>query len=137
MPRLQPRAARQTFIALGVGLRGAVQRRNMWAQQAWCLLPVCVGLRLATHGSGWIQALPPTYPALFFPELHVLIDAALRLMRIFRISSHRLRERVPELRAARCAPAGARSRCLFTAVAMVVLVLGTVMYVVRGPAKRL
>jgi voltage-gated potassium channel len=81
-----------------------------------------------------VLALLPTYLALFFPELHALIDVrVLRLLRIFRIFklTHYLVEFAHLGRALR---ASARKILVFiTVVLMVVLVMGTLMYVVEGP----
>ena len=63
-------------------------------------------LRAELFGIVDLLALLPTYLALFFPELHVLIDVrVLRLMRIFRI--FKLTAYMSEYRAwgRRCAPA--------------------------------
>lgn len=83
-----------------------------------------------------VLALLPTYLALFFPELHALIDVrVLRLLRIFRIFklTHYLVEFSQLGRALR---ASARKILVFiTVVLMVVLVMGTLMYVVEGPAN--
>ena len=83
-----------------------------------------------------LVALLPTYLALFFPELHVLIDVrVLRLMRIFRI--FKLTAYMTEYQSlGRALRASRRKVTVFvSAVAMVVLVLGTLMYVVEGPAN--
>ena len=95
-------------------------------------------LRYALSFFGLVDlvALLPTYLALFFPELHVLIDVrVLRLLRIFRI--FKLTAYMSEYQSlGRALRASRRKITVFvSAVAMVVLVLGTVMYVVEGPAN--
>ncbi len=99
---------------------------------------ICVRrpLRYATSFFGVIDLLAvlPTYLALFFPGLHALIDVrVLRLLRIFRIL--KLGAYVAEYRALGLALAASRRKItvfLFF-VMMVVLVMGTLMYVVEGP----
>jgi voltage-gated potassium channel len=76
----------------------------------------------------------PTYLAFFFPELHALIDVRiLRLLRIFRI--FKLTDYVAEYQMLGEALAASRRKILvfLSAVLMVVLVLGTLLYVVEGP----
>jgi voltage-gated potassium channel len=76
----------------------------------------------------------PTYLAFFFPEMHALIDVRiLRLLRVFRI--FRLTEYVAEYQMLGEALAASRRKILvfLSAVLMVVLVLGTLLYVVEGP----
>ena len=78
-------------------------------------------------------AVLPTYLAIFFPEMHVLIDVrVLRLLRVFRI--FRLAEYVSEYQSMGRALAASRRKILvfLSAVLMLVMVLGTVMYVVEG-----
>ena len=99
---------------------------------------VCVRrpLRYATSFFGVIDLLAvlPTWLALFFPGLHALIDVrVLRLLRIFRIL--KLGAYVAEYRALGEALASSRRKItvfLFF-VLMVVLVMGTLMYIVEGP----
>ncbi|MEN3291975.1 MAG: voltage-gated potassium channel [Burkholderiales bacterium] len=99
---------------------------------------VCVRhpLRYATSFFGIIDLLSilPTYLALFFPELHALLDVRiLRLVRIFRIL--KLTLYVAEYQALGRALHASRRKILvfISIVLMVVLLLGTVMYVVEGP----
>ena len=76
----------------------------------------------------------PTYLAMVWPESHLLIDVRiLRLLRVFRI--FRLTEYLTEYaQLARALAASRRKIFVFLSfVLMVVLVLGTVMYVVEGP----
>ena len=101
---------------------------------------LCVGnpLRYATSFFGVIDLLAvlPTYLALFVPELHTLIDVrVLRLLRVFRV--FKLTEYVAEYQTlARALTASRRKILVFLpAVVMLVLVMGTVMYVVEGRAN--
>lgn len=93
-------------------------------------------LRYARSFFGIIDllALLPTYLALFFPGLHALIDIrVLRLMRVFRVL--KLTQYLREYSTLGDALYHSRRKILvflFT-VCMVVLVMGTVMYVVEGP----
>jgi voltage-gated potassium channel len=81
-------------------------------------------------------ALLPTYLALFFPGLHALIDVrVLRLLRVFRI--FKLTAYVTEFQSLTKALAASRRKVMvfLSAVMMLVLVMGTVMYVVEGAAN--
>ena len=81
-----------------------------------------------------LLALAPTYLALFFPELHALIDVrVLRLLRVFRV--FKLTAYVEEYQSlGRAVSASARKILVFLSVVMMmVLVSGTLMYVVEGP----
>ncbi|MDP3708858.1 MAG: ion transporter [Polaromonas sp.] len=98
---------------------------------------LCVRRPLQYAGSffGFIDllALLPTYLALFFPGLHALIDVrVLRLLRVFRV--FKLTAYVTEYQSlGRALAASGRKILVFlTAVLMLVLVMGTVMYVVEG-----
>ncbi|MEJ5990370.1 ion transporter [Ramlibacter sp. PS3R-8] len=76
----------------------------------------------------------PTYLAFFLPETHALIDVRiLRLLRVFRI--FKLTDYVVEYQMLGAALAASRRKIMvfLSAVLMVVLVLGTVLYVVEGP----
>jgi voltage-gated potassium channel len=76
----------------------------------------------------------PTYLAVFVPETHALIDVRiLRLLRIFRI--FKLTDYVVEYQLLGEALAASRRKILvfLSAVLMVVLILGTLLYVVEGP----
>ncbi|MCB2074160.1 MAG: ion transporter [Novosphingobium sp.] len=79
-------------------------------------------------------AILPTYLALLFPATHALIDVrVLRLLRIFRI--FKLTAYVSEYQALLAALV-ASSRKIFvfiSVVAMVVVVMGSLMYVIEGP----
>ncbi|MDB5931662.1 MAG: Ion transport protein [Polaromonas sp.] len=99
------------------------------------LLAVRNPWRYATSFFGIIDLLAvlPTYLALFVPELHLLIDVrVLRLLRVFRI--FKLTEYVAEYQSLGSALAASRRKIMvfLSAVLMVVLVMGTVMYVVEG-----
>ncbi|MCB1978216.1 MAG: ion transporter [Burkholderiaceae bacterium] len=93
-------------------------------------------LRYATSFFGVIDllALLPTYLALLLPEAHALIDVrVLRLLRIFRV--FKLPAYVVEYRSlGHALRASRRKITVFIAgVMMIVLVMGTLMYVVEGP----
>jgi voltage-gated potassium channel len=100
------------------------------------LLCVRHPLRYALSLFGIIDlvAVLPTYLALFFPDLHALIDVRiLRLLRIFRIL--KMGAYIAEYSALGSALAASRRKIfLFLSfVVLVVLVMGTLMYVVEGP----
>jgi voltage-gated potassium channel len=83
-----------------------------------------------------LLAVLPTYLALFVPGLHALIDVRiLRLLRIFRI--FKLTAYVSEYQGLVEALAASRRKILvfLSAVLMIVLVIGTLMYVIEGPAN--
>jgi voltage-gated potassium channel len=99
---------------------------------------VCVRkpLRYARSGYGIIDLLAvlPTYVALLVPGVNALIDVrVLRLLRVFRIL--KLAEYVAEFGALGHALAASRRKILvfMSFVMLVVLVMGTLMYVVEGP----
>ncbi len=99
------------------------------------LLSVRQPLKYALSFFGIIDLLAvlPTYLALFFPEWHALIDVrVLRLLRVFRI--FKLSAYLEEYLSLGRALAASRRKILvfLSAVLMVVLVMGTVMYVVEG-----
>lgn len=82
-----------------------------------------------------LLAVLPTYLALAFPELHALIDLRIfRLMRMFRI--FKLTQYLSEYQHLADAMAASRRKILvfLSIVLMVVMVMGTLMYVVEGPA---
>ncbi len=82
-----------------------------------------------------LLAVLPTYLALLFPELHALIDVRiLRLIRIFRI--FKLTQYMSEYQHLADAMAASRRKILvfLSVVLMVVMVMGTLMYVVEGPS---
>ena len=83
-----------------------------------------------------LVAILPTYLAMLFPELHALIDVrVLRLIRIFRV--FKLTEYVAEYVHLGAALAASRRKIFvfLSGVLMIVMVLGTLMYVVEGPAN--
>lgn len=102
------------------------------------LLCVRRPLQYATSFFGIIDlvAVLPTYLALFFPEMQALIDVrVLRLLRVFRI--FKLAEYVAEYQyLGRALAASSRKILVFLSVVlMMVIVMGTVMYVVEGAAN--
>ncbi len=83
-----------------------------------------------------LLAVLPTYLALLVPGLHALVDVrVLRLLRIFRIL--KLTAYIAEFGALSRAIGAARRKILvfLGAVLLIVLVMGTLMYVVEGPAN--
>ena len=91
---------------------------------------------LSFYGVIDLLALLPTYLALLVPEAHALIDVrVLRLLRVFRI--FKLTAYLVEYQALGQALRASRRKILvfISAVLMVVLVMGTLMYVVEGPAN--
>ncbi len=83
-----------------------------------------------------LLALLPTYLALLVPEAHALIDVrVLRLLRVFRI--FKLTAYLVEFHSLGRALAASRRKILvfLSAVLMIVLIMGTLMYVVEGPAN--
>ena len=95
-------------------------------------------LRYARSFYGMVDllALLPTYLALLVPEVGVLIDVrVLRLLRVFRV--FKLTAYVSEFQLiGQALRASSRKIMVFlTAVLMIVLVIGTLMYVVEGPAN--
>jgi voltage-gated potassium channel len=100
------------------------------------LLCVRHPLKYATSFFGIIDliALLPTYLALFVPELNALIDVrVVRLLRVFRIFKLVAYVEEYESLVRAMAASGRKILVFLTAVLMVVLVMGTVMYVVEGP----
>lgn len=94
--------------------------------------------RYATSFFGVVDLLSilPTYLALLVPEAHLLIDVRiLRLLRIFRVL--KLTAYFAEYQLLGEALAASRRKILvfLSAVLMIVLVMGTLMYVVEGPAN--
>lgn len=83
-----------------------------------------------------LLAILPAYLAVLVPELHLLMDVRiLRLLRVFRI--FKLTQYAVEYRILVRALANSRRKILvfLSFVLMVVLVIGTLMYVVEGPAN--
>ena len=78
----------------------------------------------------------PTYLAVFVPQLHALINVrVLRMLRVFRIL--KLTEYVAEYQALGSALRSSRRKIavFISTVLMIVVSMGTVMYVVEGPAN--
>jgi voltage-gated potassium channel len=78
----------------------------------------------------------PTYLAIFLPELHALIDVrVLRMLRVFRIL--KLTQYITEYQLLGAALRSSRRKIavFLSAVLMIVVTLGTVMYVLEGPAN--
>ena len=93
-------------------------------------------LRYARSFFGIIDllAILPAYLAMFVPEMHALIDVRLlRLLRLFRLL--RLTAYVSEYGALRRALHASRRKILvfLSFVLLVVMIMGTLMYVVEGP----
>ena len=100
------------------------------------LLCVQRPLRYARSAFGVIDLLAvlPTWAALFFPSLQALINIrVLRLLRLFRIL--KLTEYVDEYGALGRALMASRRKILvfLSFVVLVVVVMGTIMYIVEGP----
>ena len=101
---------------------------------------VCVRhpLRYATSFFGIVDllAILPTYLALLVPEMHALIDVrVLRLLRVFRI--FKLTAYLSEFQSLGSALVASRRKIMvfLSVVLMIVVVMGTLMYVVEGPAN--
>ncbi|MBK6591894.1 MAG: ion transporter [Burkholderiales bacterium] len=91
---------------------------------------------LSFYGLIDLAALLPTYVALLVPEVHALIDVrVLRLLRVFRV--FKLTAYMTEFQSLGAALRASRRKILvfLSAVLMIVLVMGTLMYVVEGPAN--
>lgn len=91
---------------------------------------------LSFYGVIDLLSLLPTYIALLVPEVSALIDVrVLRLLRVFRV--FKLTAYVQEYQSlARALAASRRKISVFlSAVLMIVLVMGTLMYVVEGPVN--
>ncbi|MCJ2183077.1 ion transporter [Novosphingobium sp. 1949] len=81
-----------------------------------------------------LLALLPTYLALLFPAIHVLIDVrVLRLLRIFRV--FKLTAYISEYQQLGHALAASRRKIavFLASVVLIVVVLGSLMYVLEGP----
>jgi voltage-gated potassium channel len=91
---------------------------------------------LSFYGIIDLLAVLPTYLALLVPEVGALIDVRiLRLLRVFRV--FKLTAYVTEYQAIGMALKASRRKILvfLSAVLMIVLVMGTLMYVVEGPSN--
>ncbi len=100
------------------------------------LLCVRRPMRYATSFFGVVDliAILPTYLAILFPDAHLLIDVRiLRLLRVFRI--FKLTAYIDEFRMLGGAMAASRRKILvfLSVVVMIVLIVGTLMYVIEGP----
>lgn len=132
-------------------VQGAADRYHLWFTALEWLFTVAFTLeylaRLACVRHPWryvlsfygvidLLALLPTYVALLVPEVHALIDVrVLRLLRVFRV--FKLTAYVSEYQALGRALAASRRKIMvfLSAVLMIVLVMGTLMYVVEGPVN--
>jgi voltage-gated potassium channel len=106
-----------------------------YALRLWCVRRPWRYAR-SFYGVIDLLAIAPTWLALLVPELHVLIDVrVLRLLRIFRLL--KLTAYVAEYGAlARAVAASRRKIAVFLSfVLMVVVIAGSLMYVVEGPAN--
>jgi len=91
---------------------------------------------LSFYGIIDLLALLPTYLALLFPDVGVLVAVRiLRLLRVFRV--FKLTAYVSEYQAIGLALRASQRKIMvfLAAVLMIVLVIGTLMYVVEGPAN--
>ena len=91
---------------------------------------------LSFYGIIDLLSVLPTYLSWAFPEIHALIDVRiLRLLRVFRI--FKLTAYVSEFNTLGDALKASRRKIavFLSAVLMIVLVMGTLMYVVEGPAN--
>jgi voltage-gated potassium channel len=100
------------------------------------LLSVNRPLRYATSFFGIVDLLAvlPSYLALLFPEAQYLADVRiLRLLRIFRV--FKLTAYIDEYRMLGTAMAASRRKIMvfLSVVVMIVLIIGTLMYVIEGP----
>jgi voltage-gated potassium channel len=89
---------------------------------------------LSFYGVIDLLSVLPTYVALLVPEVHALIDVrVLRLLRVFRV--FKLTAYVAEFQSLGHALGASRRKILvfLSVVCMIVLVMGTLMYVVEGP----
>jgi voltage-gated potassium channel len=89
---------------------------------------------LSFYGVVDLISILPTYMAIFFPEAHALIDVrVLRLLRVFRIL--KLTSFMDEYQMLGQALYASRRKVLvfLSVVMMIVIVLGSLMYVVEGP----
>jgi voltage-gated potassium channel len=95
-------------------------------------------LRYATSFFGIVDLLSvlPSYLAFFSPDLQVLLDVRiLRLLRIFRILKLTLYMREYQVLTTAVAASRRKIFVFLSMVLMVVMVMGTIMYVVEGPAN--
>ena len=91
---------------------------------------------LSFYGLVDLLAILPTYLALFVPELDALLAVRiLRMLRVFRV--FKLTAYVTEVTLLAAALSASRRKIMvfLSVVLMVVMVMGTVMYVIEGPAN--
>jgi voltage-gated potassium channel len=91
---------------------------------------------LSFYGIIDLLSLLPTYVALLVPEVHALVDVrVLRLLRVFRV--FKLTAYVSEYQSLLRALSASRRKIMvfLSAVLLIVLVMGTLMYVVEGPGN--
>ncbi|HET8696377.1 MAG TPA: ion transporter [Gammaproteobacteria bacterium] len=91
---------------------------------------------LSFYGLVDLASVLPTYLAVFLPAFHALIDVrVLRMLRVFRIL--KLTQYLAEYQLLGAALRASRRKIavFLSAVLMIVVTLGTVMYVVEGPAN--
>jgi voltage-gated potassium channel len=142
-------------VSVGIVIADSVRgwhndHRAAFAIAEWCftvvftleylarLVSVRRPLRYALSFFGLVDLLAvlPTYLAFFFPELHALIDVRLlRLLRIFRI--FKLTAYISEYQYMGEALMASRRKIFvfLMAVLIINLIMGTLMYVVEGPAN--
>jgi len=81
-----------------------------------------------------LMAVLPTYLAAFFPEAALLIDVRilrlLRILRIFKLTAYLTEYRLLE---DAIAASGRKIMVFLSVVVMIVLIVGTLMYVIEGP----
>ncbi len=93
-------------------------------------------LRYATSFFGVIDLLSvlPTYLAFFVPEVHSLLDVRiLRLIRVFRVFKLTLYVQEYQVLTRAVRASGRKIMVFLSLVLMVVLLMGTLMYVLEGP----
>lgn len=81
-----------------------------------------------------LLAVLPTYLVLFFPNMHVLIDVrVIRLLRIFRIFKLTPYMREFQAMSSAVAASARKIQVFLSIVLMIVIIMGSIMYVVEGP----
>ena len=106
-----------------------------YAVRLWCA-PKPWAYARSFYGVVDLLAVLPTYLALFFPELHALIDVrVLRLIRVFRVFKLTLYVAEFTYMGKAIKASGRKILVFLSVVLMLVLVMGTLMYVVEGPAN--
>ncbi|HEY0848003.1 MAG TPA: ion transporter [Noviherbaspirillum sp.] len=100
------------------------------------LMCVRYPMRYATSFFGIIDLLSvlPTYLAFFIPEVHALLDVRiLRLVRIFRVLKLTLYVHEYQVLSSAIRASSRKILVFISIVLMVVLIMGTLMYVIEGP----